>query len=692
MSKDDKTKSKAVKRIRVRAIKQEHVDMPWNGTDITYREIATYLYLRIGKHRTTFSYKNRSRTEKIGNYPFVSLLQARQKYLEINIEQRGIASTPDEYKPKKTLLEAIYGDPTLYQQQKYHTNEFIRDNVLEGSYLHYYKDRKNKSAFIDKKNKMRALASHFTDLDGKCVKRINRINGNQLKKIAEAHHLVKGHTALSAKRLFAEWKTFFKFLSIEEDNYVSPLAGIELGRKIKVTRPAFNDPTWSPDNVRNLVKTWTADQENEDYLMQKPYKWLIPLMMFTGRRMNSVIRLKKSDIDLERGLINFNPDNEKAWMNSSEQVPPAYIEVPMSNYLKRIIKDEILPYKPEEDYLLPHPSIPGIEMKVQDRQMRDRVREITGIKNFKYKDIRTNVNTALIQMGIDMRVRQLLLCQKAEKVQNSSLQKAVTLSVNEKYYDPTSYLKEKTDAVNKLEKYWSIESDNEAELDGDWHPNYNDQIEMLNKWLKYNNREEVTELHENIYLNMMYAQNSIGKFIKFQRFEDYRLIQKYDTPDTRDFAYAFFIKDLQGEPNQEIIKIIRDSHHHLDSLKFQVSGMDESDFKRKYDPKAIEIIADIIDSDSGIKWMKKDKDHLIELLFEGSVEKYDENLKYRLDNKRDLFNKFCECFDTDNHDTLVGYQSKYKNYHLSEKILEDLKGNLLVDEDAFAYDKYNFPS
>jgi hypothetical protein len=41
----------------------------------------------------------------------------------------------------------------------------------------------------------------------------------------------------------------------------------------------------------------------------------------------------------------------------------------------------------------------------------------------------------------------------------------------------------------------------------------------------------------------------------------------------------------------------------------------------------------------------------------------------------------------------MGYQSKYKNYYLNGKILEDLKGNLLsCDEDAFTYEKYNFPS
>jgi integrase len=573
-----------VKYVNILKIKEKNFETKYKNEPIFISEKVSKLVLRIGKHKIGYYYKDRKKTSKIGEYPYVTLYEARKQALLIE----GEINIPEEYKAKKTILEAIYGNPNLFSQNKYHSNEYIRENIGEGSYLAKYKNRTNTSAFIDKKNKMRLLARHYVDRDNSCTATIDKLNGLEIKQFAENYHIEEGKSALSSKRLFNEWKTFFKWLAINE-GIPDVLAGIELSNdKVKVKRREYRDPSFKPHEIHSLINSYEQ--------MKEPYKWLHPFMMFTGRRMASVLRLEKTDVDFDKNIINFRPDNEKMSMNNSDAVPPAYIEIPMCKSLEVLVKDHIIPYKSANKFLFPHPTIKDIALKPNDREMRDKVREITGITGFNYKDIRTNVNTALIGLGIDLRVRQLILGQKSEKVESRELQKPKALTVNEIFYDKNTYLEEKRDALDQLESIWISASQGINDVntitnkDKIRHlPQKTQNLNLINNYLKSKNLDRKKCLKGDVRLDASDFMQKVQNFFHYQDYSEYEDAKRLFTNDVELYLYAFIFNELKEEPNYWG----RDYLDNWKNLQVEVEKLPRSTWKRKYNQNRLKIVSQI---------------------------------------------------------------------------------------------------
>ena len=601
--------------ISVTRIKEKDFDRKYNNEPIFISEKISKLALRIGKLKTSYYYKDRVNTIKLGDYPFVTLFEARQSALT----QEGEVSVPEKYKDKKTLLEAIYGNPNLYSQSSYHSNEYIRANIGKGSYLDQYKNRTNTSAFIDKKNKMRLLADHYVDHDNNCTTTIDKLNGQKIRKFAEDYHLVHGKSALASKRLYNEWQTFFKWLSSNEliDN---PIAGLSLNKdRIKVKRRTFRDPSFKPEEIHSLINSY--DQ------MKEPYKWIHPFMMFTGRRMASVLRLEKSDIDFQKNIITFRPDNEKMSMNNSDSIPPAYTDIPMCKSLEALVKNHILPYKPDNEFLFPHPTIKNSPLKANDREMRDKVRKVTGIEGFNYKDIRTNVNTAMIGLGVDLRIRQFILGQKSEKVESRELQKPKSLSVNEIFYDKNSYLDEKREALNEIESLWISASKRKASPEeitqediNKFLPQKDKDLILINNYLANIKSEPIKSLKNSINDHASNFMYKVNQFFQYQDYEDYENAKKLFTSEVELYISAFIFNKLKEYPNTNEGNYLED----WANLQIRVEEMPKSTWSRRYDKKKLKIAGRIIHHQQQYDaWKEKNKTNPIEQMKDISSDEFD---------------------------------------------------------------------
>ena len=582
------------KYLNVPKIKEKDYSIKYKDEPIFVIEQFSKLSLRIGKFKIAYYYRDRKQSIKLGEHPHLSLYEARQKAREIE----GEVSVPEQYRDKKTLLESIYGNPELYCQNSYHSNEHIRESVLEGSYLAQYKDRTNTSSFIDKKNKIRLLADHYVDINNNCSITIDKLDGLEIKKIAEDYHLIDGKSALASKRLFNEWKTFFKWLS-KNEGISNILADQEVSKvKVRVKRREYRDPRFKPEEVNSLTNSY--EQMNE------PYKWIHPFMMFTGRRMASVLRLEKTDIDFDKNIINFRADNEKMSMNNSDSIPPAYTEIPMCKSLESLVKDRILPFKPNNKFLFAHPTIKDIPLKVNDREMRDKVRQVTGIKNFTYKDIRTNVNTAMINLGIDLRIRQFILGQKSEKVESRELQQPRSLSVNEIFYDKNTHLEEKREALNKIEGLWIKFSEQNHKLDDKISETTEDDelsfilkkdsdLEIINDYLKSIKSKPITSISEyltkrdRLHYEASDFMHCVTQFFLYKQYVDFLKAKKHFTSGVELYLKAFIYRQLKTNPNYHG----RDYLKNWNKLQSLVAELPASHWKNKYDYEKLKIASQI---------------------------------------------------------------------------------------------------
>tara|TARA_R110002012_G_scaffold321871_2_gene552001 strand:+ start:279 stop:2720 length:2442 start_codon:yes stop_codon:yes gene_type:complete len=444
-------KVSTTKKLSVKTITEKYCEMQYTSKPIIVNEENSPLEFHIRRGKKTWYYRGTinkaSKRINLGTYPSTSIYDVREKLIDIkrNSDNAVIGTLNNE----KTFLESVYGDPKLYRI----TNvQELKEKLPRDCYLFIKKDLQS---FREIKNALNYYLSKYINDDGKCSKKTADLTRQELKKIAEDYHYEKGRSANKAIDNFNLLKTFFKWCVNNDIVKFNPINDIKLDLK--------KDKGVRPNRVYSLKEvTKILNMSNH---MQEPYKYIAPLMFLTGRRLSTLVSLKKDQINIYPvnedefsyrhqmweprpnanssvigwGLLITEINQEKSSKRGAASV---HHEILLTKACSEIFK-KLLQYKPESEWLFPKPnnSKEHIESgpNSNQKQMRLKIRELTGISDFKYGSIRTSVSTYLSELGVNENIARYIIGHASDD------------TLFARVYNKNLYRKEKLESLKKLE-------------------------------------------------------------------------------------------------------------------------------------------------------------------------------------------------------------------------------------------------
>jgi integrase len=265
--------------------------------------------LRVGKKSKTFiAIRNGGRRIKIGDYPRISLKDARKEARRV-LDDRAPIRNPGAMPAVQAL--------TLFLE-----------------------DRQKKNRPSTYRETERLLNTHLLPaLQGKLLADITT------EQITEIIDDLVDDTPSTANHLQANAKTFFNWAASRRRSYIkqSPLAGIEKPAEVKEGERVLND--------RELVRVYCTAQE-----VGHPFGYIVLVCIHTGLRRNEVANLKWSHITDEyitlpgeitknghpHTLPNLIGDNLSIIPKTSELLFPSEAGTPFSAWSKNKKKFDAL--------------------------------------------------------------------------------------------------------------------------------------------------------------------------------------------------------------------------------------------------------------------------------------------------------------------------------------------------------------
>jgi integrase len=161
--------------------------------------------------------------------------------------------------------------------------------------------------------------------------------------------------------------------------------------------PASKLPLYNVDNRVNNVLTPESLARLMHVLRSDPNQnvsRIVQFLLATGIRLGSALKIKWSDLDLERMILRIDATNSKSRTSHS---------LPINNVAAKII----LECKNEFEYVFANPKT-GLPY-VQIFRAWDRIRKKSGVPNFRLHDCRHQAATAAIEGGNSLYIVQQLL-------------------------------------------------------------------------------------------------------------------------------------------------------------------------------------------------------------------------------------------------------------------------------------------
>ena len=304
--------------------------------------------VRVGKLTKTFIAKVQNQRHTIGQYPEISLQDARRKALALKSEKRA--------------------DRTEAPR--------LRDAVEE--FLTVYCAKRNRPRVV--KERTRILHKHFLPTLGK--DRLTDITDEDLAEIID--DLLD--TPSEANHAFKEARTFFRWAAKPPRRYVvvSPLQGMEMPAKEKRRRRVLTDG--------ELVKVWRAAGE-----WGYPYGTIVQLLIAMGQRRGETAWLHRSWINERDRLITLPGEYTK---NKLEHTFP-YGE----------LAAQVLETVPRSNSsLLLFPSIRSAERPFSGwSKSKKELDDVVLIAPWRLHDLRRTFSTRLGELNVPQRVNERLL-------------------------------------------------------------------------------------------------------------------------------------------------------------------------------------------------------------------------------------------------------------------------------------------
>ena len=318
----------------VNRITDKHINTIYNGKKLIINEKNTPLQIRVGATGNKYYFhgmvNSKSITKMIGDCAEINLYRAYEILDEVKSNKASVKT-----KQAKTLLDVIYGDPTLFSIKN--TQELL-EKLPHGCFLFAKKD---KSRFNNIRSDMNTLLSFYKGKYGT----LSKLDTTDLIKSAEKLHFEQGRTSGGAIKTFNQWKSFFKWLKQRKLMDENLLIDTELDLTVPINLK--KDKHFLPEEISVIFKNFPEE-------IQPPYGYLAPLSLLLCRRLSTISKIKKSYIDWDNSLINSNPEIEKIG-KISKSIKKVHLEIMMSDHAKKLIK-ELWDLFPDSKWLFPNPN------------------------------------------------------------------------------------------------------------------------------------------------------------------------------------------------------------------------------------------------------------------------------------------------------------------------------------------------
>lgn len=344
---------------------------------LTFRDTKDrYLYLFITETKKSFyyyrKYDGRVKQFKLGDYPTLSIPQAREKVSEYNIK---LSSHIDPVEERKEAQRKQQKEMTLME--------------LFNIYEEHKKD--SKRTIKDDRRKMNTTLKEF------CNKKISNIT---YETVSEFHRSMKEHK-YAANRMIAFLSALFTFainkLRIEINN---PCRGIE--KYQEQARERFLKPEELLRFVDVLI-SW------DECPYQADFSAIFKIMLYTGARKSNVLNMKFSDLDLIEGMWHISGEESK---NKESLKPPLHPEA------LNILKARYDRLKDKSPYVFPSPRIPDVPIREIKFQWFKLLKESKldyeeKSKKLRMHDVRRTFGSYALRTCKDMKTVQLALGHKS---------------------------------------------------------------------------------------------------------------------------------------------------------------------------------------------------------------------------------------------------------------------------------------
>ena len=304
--------------------------------------------IRVGKNTKTFIVKVNNRRITIGQYPDITLQEARQRALGKKSEKRATQTKGPLFKDAVEQFLDTYCTPRN------------RDRVV--------------------KERRRILQKHFVPTLGK--KFLPDITDGDIGDILD--DLID--TPSEANHAFKEARTFFRWATKPPRRYIpiSPLQGMEMPTKEKRRRRILADP--------ELLSVWRAGLR-KGY----PYGTIVQLLILTGQRRGEIAWLHRSWINERDRLITLPGEFTK---NKLEHT------FPYGDLTAEVL--ETVPRSNQTQLLFPSIKSDERPFSGWSRSKRE-LEDLPPTAPWTLHDLRRSYSTRLGQLNIPQRVNDRLL-------------------------------------------------------------------------------------------------------------------------------------------------------------------------------------------------------------------------------------------------------------------------------------------
>ncbi|MFH5833866.1 tyrosine-type recombinase/integrase [Halalkalibaculum sp. DA384] len=390
-----------------------------------YDENESGLILRLSKTGTkTFAYRYRfagkNRRFTIGQFPEVSLSDARARVRELKVEVNNGIDPQEEkkkrkYKPKELTfkeLSAIFSKQHLPKLAERTRDEYQRIIDVE---------------LLEKHNWGDLYVSEMTD--------------HHVREVLN-HKAFEEDAFTMANRIRSTISKIFEF-GLKN-------VGIKLQANPVVNTPVFDQG----ENVRNRVYNEDEIKELWEYweTTPEPIQTYYKILLLTGQRRTETMQMKWSDIEQDKPCkrIEIGEDGRpkpKAFLADIWTIPEENTksnrqhEVPLPEMVMKLI-EKLKPMTGKSDYVFESPRIDGQPLN-SVKSTTEKIQDETSVKDFRLHDLRRTVATKLEESLVDQIVIQKILNHQVE-------------GVTGRHYQWYNYTDKKLEALNRWS--WRVKS------------------------------------------------------------------------------------------------------------------------------------------------------------------------------------------------------------------------------------------
>jgi len=376
-------------------IKNEPLIEKGKATEI-YDEDVTNLLIRISKTKKVFYYRYRfegkSRKDKIGEYPYTSLKDARKEAMKIRLKlEDGIDPKQEEKVEEKT--EYKFSDVV---------DSYFDDHVADlskASVQLYTHTRKNLTQF------------EHQNIDEIDLVQISKFLKKR-KKDVSAYDAINHKTLLSSIFRYAIQMGYTKYNPVRDS--------------IQIEKPKPKSRYYTDEEIQTIFSKLEKTKQ--------PLADIIPFIFLTGKRIGETLDLKYEMVDFEKRWIHLPSEITK---NRTED------QVYMTDTVLDLIRNR--QKNSDSEYIF------SITKDGKEKSNRHKykcvyhqvkvLREHSEIDDFNLHDIRRTITRLFSIMGVQQNIKDYIL-NNASASSHSRIRET---------YDVYTYNEEKKEALEKLE-------------------------------------------------------------------------------------------------------------------------------------------------------------------------------------------------------------------------------------------------